>query len=254
VLCIFLTVLVTTSSCVVNDYYDFLNATDSEESQGSRPLVKGDISPSEVKRALKWIYFVLLVCLCFVETAPLRVYVLVNAVLTYIYTKSLKPRGFVWKNGCVSLIIALAIGLGAVAVQSSTGGSLARGLAAVLPAMLVTFFGIFAREVIMDVSDVDGDKAAGVRTLAVVAGPTAALRTAQMLVLPVFAAQLLPLLVNGRPLMAPGPVLLLLGGAGGMALLASRAARGGPHGRQVRQAIELFPLPLAVALYHTLAA
>uniref|UniRef100_A0A7S4RZD2 Uncharacterized protein n=1 Tax=Alexandrium monilatum TaxID=311494 RepID=A0A7S4RZD2_9DINO len=253
-LCIFLTVLVTTSSCVVNDYFDFLSTTDSEESQGSRPLVKGDISPSEVKRALKWIYFVILVCICLVDTAALRIYVLVNAVLTYIYTKSLKPRGFIWKNGCVSLIIAMAIGLGAVAVQGGAAGALTSGLSTVLPAMVATFFGIFAREVIMDVGDVEGDRAAGIRTLPVVAGPATALRAARLLVLPVLAAQLLALLGRGRQLVAPGPVAMLLAGAGGLAFLASRAAQGGPDGRQVRQAIELFPLPLAVAVGHTLGA
>lgn len=252
-LCIFITVLVTTSSCVVNDYYDFLSATDSEESQGSRPLVKGDISAPEVKRVLKWVYFIVLVCICFVETSALRIYVLLNAVLTYLYTKALKPRGFMWKNGCVSLIIAMAIGLGAVAVQSETAGSLARGLATVFPAMVATFFGIFAREVIMDVSDVEGDTAAGIRTLPVVAGPTAALRCARLLTLPVLAAQLVALSASGRELVAPGPVLLLLFGAGGLAFLAVRAAQGGPKGKQVRQAIELFPLPLAVVVGHTLA-
>lgn len=253
-LCIALTVMVTTSSCVVNDYFDFLSATDSEESQGSRPLVRGDISPAEVKRALKWIYFVLLVCISLVETRALRVYVLLNAVLTYVYTKSLKPRGFLWKNGCVSLIIAAAIGLGAVAVQAEAADALVLGLSTVLPAMVVTFCGIFAREIIMDVSDVEGDRATGVRTLPVVAGPAVALRTAQVLVLPVCLLQVLVPLARGRQMLALGSAALLACGAGLMALLVARAARGGPQGRQVRQAIELFPLPLAVAVGHTLAA
>uniref|UniRef100_A0A7S0F8Z8 Uncharacterized protein n=1 Tax=Pyrodinium bahamense TaxID=73915 RepID=A0A7S0F8Z8_9DINO len=151
------------------------------------------------------------------------------------------------------MIIAMAIGLGGIAVQPDAERAFMRGLAAVMPAMAATFFGIFAREVIMDVKDVEGDKAAGIRTLPVVAGPAAALRAAQLLVLPVLAAQLAAAHAQGQRLAAPVPVSLLLGGAGGLAALAARAARGGPRGKQVRQAIELFPLPLAVAVGHTLA-
>eukprot|EP00419_Tripos_fusus_P000399 CAMPEP_0172674208 /NCGR_PEP_ID=MMETSP1074-20121228/12615_1 /TAXON_ID=2916 /ORGANISM="Ceratium fusus, Strain PA161109" /LENGTH=348 /DNA_ID=CAMNT_0013491607 /DNA_START=161 /DNA_END=1207 /DNA_ORIENTATION=- len=256
-LCAILTVMVTTSSCIVNDYFDFLASTDTEESQASRPLVAKDITAAEVKRSLKWFYFLVLVCICLVDTRALRIYVLVNAVLTYIYTKSLKPRGFVWKNGCVSLIITLAIGLGAAAVQQQAAGALARGLCAVFPSMVITFCGIFAREIIMDVSDVEGDRATGIKTLAVVAGPSTALRTAQAFVLPILLLQLLVPMLHGRRWFPLVPVSLLpiALGAGGLALLTVRAARShAPQSPEVRQAIELFPLPLAVAVGHSLAA
>jgi len=255
-LCTLLTVMVTTSSCIVNDYFDFLASTDSEDSQASRPLVAKEISPAEVKRTLKWFYFIVLLCICLVETRALRIYVLVNAVLTYIYTKSLKPRGFIWKNGCVSLIIALAIGLGAVAVQQEATGALVQGVGAVLPAMAMTFCGIFAREIIMDVSDVEGDRATGIKTLAVVAGPKAALRTAQALVLPILLLQLLVPMLHGRQWfpIVPLATLPIALGAGGLALLTARAAGSDPRSPEVRQAVELFPLPLAVAVGCTLAA
>lgn len=253
-LCVFLTVAVTTSSCVVNDYFDFLNDTDSAESQSERPLVKGDITPKEVKKTLKWIYFILLVCICLVNSRALRVYILLNAVLTYIYTKGVKPRGPAWKNGCVALIICLAIGLGSIAVQGDAPGAFFKGLSRVWPAMVVTFFGIFAREVIMDTHDVDGDEATGIKTLAVLKGPKTAVRGAQALVLPVLATQALVPLSRGRQFFSIGNGLMLLGGAGLMMVLALRASRNGARGPELRQAIELFPLPLAIAIGHTLGA
>ncbi|CAK0862686.1 unnamed protein product, partial [Prorocentrum cordatum] len=156
-LCMLLTVMVTTSSCMVNDYFDYVAGVDGEESQGDRPLVKGDITPLEAKRALKWFYFAIILAICVVESRSLRIYVLFNALLTYVYTQELKPRGFLYKNGCVAIVISLAIGLGAAAAQVDAGTALAAGIVQVWPAMAATFCGIFAREVIMDVTDVEGD-------------------------------------------------------------------------------------------------
>merc|ERR1719291_1067773 len=160
---------------MVNDYFDYVAGVDGE-AQGDRPLVKGDITPFEAKRALKWFYFVIILAICVVESRALRIYVLFNALLTYVY-----------KHGCVATVISLAIGLGAAAAQADTSTALADGIVQVWPAMAATFCGIFAREVIMDVTDVEGDSAAGIRTLPVAVGRRRALRACQMIVAPICA-------------------------------------------------------------------
>merc|ERR1719291_292452 len=237
---------------MVNDYFDYVAGVDGE-AQGDRPLVKGDITPFEAKRALKWFYFVIILAICVVESRALRIYVLFNALLTYVYTQELKPRGFLYKNGCVAIVISLAIGLGAAAAQADASMALAAGIVQVWPAMLATFCGIFAREVIMDVTDVEGDSAAGIQTLPVAVGRGRALGACQALLAPVCALQLLVPLSRGWRLAAPATGLLLALGSGGMLALVRRAAQS--EGQEsAERAVALCPLPLAVVLAHLLAA
>ena len=113
-LSILLTVIVTTTSCIINDYFDYTRGVDTELNNADRPLVAQRISPTAVKRMLKWAYAVHIGLLCLVSSAPLRLYVYANTMLTYAYTKHIKPVTFL-KNAICASVVAMAVGFGAVA-------------------------------------------------------------------------------------------------------------------------------------------
>ena len=164
-LSILLTVIVTTTSCIINDYFDYTRGVDTELNNADRPLVAQRISPTAVKRMLKWAYAVHIGLLCLVSSAPLRLYVYANTMLTYAYTKHIKPVTFL-KNAICASVVAMAVGFGAVA----SAGAFTVGMAAAWPYMLTLFCGFCHRELLMDIGDTVSDAAAGVRTLPVLLG------------------------------------------------------------------------------------
>lgn len=229
-LAVLLTVIVTSSSMVINDYHDFVRGVDTEETKPGRPLVTREILPSEVKRALKWAYAAHLALLCLVDRAATRLWVLSSTLLTYLYSQHLKPVAGL-KNFVCGATVAMAIGLGAMA---ASGG--AAGLGAVWRPMAVAGGVISHREIVMDIKDADGDGATGVRTLPVAFGRDAAL-----------ALSFVPLSLAG----AVG-----LGGAGWLAvapvaalgLLSARSRAAGYERPALSAAIESTPLWLLLAL------
>ena len=227
--------LVTTSSCVVNDYFDYRIGTD--EGDEGNLLSKGELDVEEVKAFVSKMYSALLYLVCLAPTAPIRLLLMAGSVSTFVYTKRLKP--YTWfKNGAVAFICAMAPAVGgmAAALDPVTGrvplgqhafsafalqGSTLLGLtvssfpcsfpavascAAVVviffifffltPSSLLTrcmlassiawhqrrqtkrrdtqkaalFLGVMHREVLMDITDVRGDAATGIRTVPVVFG------------------------------------------------------------------------------------
>jgi len=163
-LCTLLTVVVTTGSMLINDYHDFMRGVDTIQTKPHRPLPRGDIQPHVVKRALKWLYATHLTLICLVDSAALRLWILGSTMLTYLYSQHLKPRTGV-KNFVCALIIAMAVGLGGMAVAGFS-----QGLAAVWPSMTIIGCGIFHREIMMDINDLPGDAMTGVPTVPVLLG------------------------------------------------------------------------------------
>ncbi len=123
----------------------------------------------------------------------LRSIITASAAATLLYTPLLK-RLCVVKNACVAAVIAASPVAGAVAAGAVSGIRLCTvsvlGVATVIRLLTMfsevqhgvalgnmvelagfTFFGIMHREILMDMNDVDGDRAAGVLTLPVVFGP-----------------------------------------------------------------------------------
>lgn len=147
-------------------YHDFKRGVDTIETKPDRPLPRGDISPHMVKRALKWMYAAHLTLICLVNSATLRLWVLGSTMLTYLYSQHLKPRTGI-KNVVCALIIAMAVGLGGMAV-----GGFPHGLLAVWPSMLIIGAGILHRELNMDIQDMAGDAITGVPTVPVRVGRT----------------------------------------------------------------------------------
>ena len=224
------TTIVTAGSMLINDYFDHKHGVDTRATKPDRPLVAGDVRPATVKLVLKWAYAALLALICLIDTATMRLWVLANALATYVYTRHLKPVPVV-KNAACAAVVAMAVGLGGLARGGGVGS-----LAPLGPAMAATAGLICHREMLMDCKDRDGDALAGVRTAAVVFGRP---RAAALSLLPLAGA------VAASPGRAAAPLLA-------QAALALRAARS--FGRaELRDAIELAPLWLAATLVLLLA-
>ena len=164
---VLLTMIVTVGSMLINDYHDHREGVDNEQTKPGRPLVTGEVRPATVKRVLKWGYATHLILLCLVDAAPMRLWILANTLLTYLYSVHLKPVTFV-KNLACAAIVAMAIGLGGLAAHGLPGlASGWRPMAAVLGL-------IWHREIVMDIKDKDGDALAGVQTLPVKYGANTA--------------------------------------------------------------------------------
>lgn len=226
-----LTVLVTTGSMLINDYHDHKLGVDNEQTKPGRPLVTGEVRPENVKLVLKWGYALHLTLLCCVDTAPMRLWVLANTLLTYLYSVHLKPLTGV-KNVVCAAIVAMAIGLGAIA----TGGGTA-ALARVWRPMVTVGGLIWHREIVMDIKDAEGDALAGVRTLPVAFGAQRAL-TLSLVPLTVAAAAAA---TSGTPLAATVPLVV-------QAALALRAQASGFAPAPMGRAIELAPAWLLLCL------
>jgi geranylgeranylglycerol-phosphate geranylgeranyltransferase len=170
--------LATGAGNVINDYYGF--AID-RINKPRRPLPSGRLTP---RTALVWygllVAFTTLIALWKLPTAVVVV-AMAWQVALFAYARILKRM---WIAGNITVAI--------VGASAFLAGALAAGWpdAAVIP-MAIAFAFVLCRELIKGGEDLEGDRAAGVRTLAVVAGPqrAAAIAAGAMLVL----AMLLPL-------------------------------------------------------------
>jgi len=229
-----LTVLVTTGSMLINDYHDHKLGVDNAQTKPGRPLVTGAVLPDTVKLVLKWGYALHLTLLCVVPTMTMRLWVLANTLLTYLYSVHLKPLTGV-KNFVCAAIVSMAVGLGAVAV----GGSL-HGLRSVVRPMAAVGGLIWHREIVMDIKDSDGDRLAGVKTLPVVFGaPRALLLSLVPLGCGTLAAATAT--PGTAALLAAAPLLL-------QAAFALRAYATGFEAADMTRAIEIAPLWLLLSL------
>jgi geranylgeranylglycerol-phosphate geranylgeranyltransferase len=150
--------LATGAGNVINDYYDF--AID-RVNKPRRPLPSGRLSP---RAALVW-YGVLVAATTLLAALalprPLLVLALAWQVALFAYARVLKRT---WIAGNVTVAV--------VSASAFLAGGLAAGWprAAVVP-MLIAFAFVMCREMIKGGEDLEGDRRAGVRTLAVVVGP-----------------------------------------------------------------------------------
>lgn len=171
---------VAVASVIVNDYFDYASGVDVTNAP-SKPLPSGVVPPDGALLLSSVLYMTVLVAACCMEPLLLRIIVAASAMATLLYTPLLK-RMTLLKNLTVASIVAASPITGALA--AGTGRA---GLHAVLPLCAYVFFGIFYREVLMDMNDAEGDRAAAVWTLPVVYGK----RTAMHMVLGAFSAAVL---------------------------------------------------------------
>jgi 4-hydroxybenzoate polyprenyltransferase len=135
------------------------------------------VSLSLVKELLMYLYAAALLVASLLPGIPTRLAVNVALIITFLYTKYLKPMTWVKNIVCASVISMAPWTAGssvlhllhhhhhndATTMQIFLVPSLWR-LSAVL------FCGIFGREILMDCNDVEADRAAGIRTVPVVYG------------------------------------------------------------------------------------
>ena len=195
----------------------------------------GSCVRAAVKLVLKYMYASHLTLLCLVDSAPMRLWVLANTLLTYLYSVHLKPITGV-KNATCAGIVAMAVGLGALAM----GGG-AASVAAVWRPMIAVGGLIWHREIVMDVKDMDGDRQAGVRTLPVALGAD---RAVSLSLVPLAVGAVAAATAPGGGLKAAVASAALLTQAG----LALRARAQGYAKERMGAAIELAPLWLLTTL------
>ena len=109
---------------LINDYHDHKLGVDNEVTKPGRPLVTGEVRPDTVKLVLKYMYASHLTLLCLVDTAWMRLWILANTLLTYLYSVHLKPITGV-KNLTCAAIVSMAVGLGALAAAPGAASAAA---------------------------------------------------------------------------------------------------------------------------------
>ncbi len=183
---------------------DALDAETDRVNRPARPVVAGTISRGAARGAAFGLY-ALGVFAAWLGTPMHGALALVMAVLLLAYNRKLKGAP-VAGNLAVALLCALAVWF--VEFPLPPRGTLA--------AALFAFLATFARELAKDAEDVAGDRAAGLRTLAVAAGTGAARKLAFASVVLLLALLPAPLLLGYAwpyaAVIAPlgGPVLVLL--------------------------------------------
>jgi len=174
------TFLLSSSSMVMNDYFD--REVDAVN-QPQRPIPSGEVGP---ERALALSIALIVVGLALsplISFEAFAIAVLACAVFTA-YNWKLKKYGLVG-NACVSLCVALTFVYGASATGSITG------IALLFSA--IAFLANMSREVVKGIADVEGDRVRGVRTLAISHGPRIAAEVAYAFMVSAVALSFAPI-------------------------------------------------------------
>jgi 4-hydroxybenzoate polyprenyltransferase len=153
---------------VVNDYYDTKLGVDSLKR--NKPLVVGHVPMAVAKRFLYYMYAALLFSLTVVPGVPARLSVVVGLMLTFWYTKHLKPITWLKNFVCASVIALSPLTSGCAALAIANSNNNKWHILTVLPLWRLTgmlFCGFLGREIIMDINDVVDDRLHKVRTVPV---------------------------------------------------------------------------------------
>lgn len=208
--------LATGAGNVANDVFD---AEIDRVNKPRRPIPSGRLS---ARAASAWYALVVVVVTALAVTKLPRTLALVVVAWQaslFLYARWLKR---VWPAGnlAVAAIAASALYGGALAAGNPRGAGLA---------MAIVFAFVLCREMVKGIEDVAGDRAAGARTLAVVAGQETAARVAAASMLIVAAAMPLPGVANWY---APAYAWIMLGSvipaliAGAVTALRTREPKG----------------------------
>ena len=191
-------VLTSSTSMLVNDYYDYKLGNDegkdhkhknillsSSSSSSSSPssssgLVvvdddpKGYLPPILVKRFTSYLYATALFCTTCVPGTAARSAVIGGLMLTFWYTQHLKPRTWLKNFVCGGLIAASPLTSSMAAMswlaQRYDLTTSFRSQMTLVRLFATVFIGIVGREMTMDINDVNDDAKHNVRTVPVVYG------------------------------------------------------------------------------------
>lgn len=170
---------------IVNDYFD---VSVDRVNKPWRPLVKGVVKPREAL-ALGFTLAATGVLLSVLSGSLCALVAAAAALLLFLYSWRLKRSGLPG-NITVASLSALSIVYGGLASP--------RPFASLLPA-LYAFVVILGRELAKGLEDVKGDAATGVKTVAVVHGPKAAVVASAAVLLALVAMSPLPVLLGYGP-------------------------------------------------------
>ena len=188
-------ILVTSTSMITNDYYDAKNGVDIAPEVGDEsatdhyhPLAKGEIPFSVTKTFVSYLYAILLLSSAFLPGTIPRLMVIAGAITTYLYTVHLKPKTWIKNISCAALVAMSPITSGLAAWQVMRDTTAAKVSSSVPYALIFNspltflvislFAGIMCREILMDITDCEGDARAGIETLPVKYGKEVASRIA----------------------------------------------------------------------------
>ncbi len=166
--------MIAAAGYAINDYFDI---EIDKINKPNRPLPSGRISPREAL-LLSYLMFIIGVIIALPIGIITTLFALVNAILMYYYSKTLKKTGLIG-NLVVAFSTSATLFYGALAVAEWLGALYI--LWRIVPLVLMVFVLTLAREIVKGVEDVIGDSKAGVKTLAVTKGVDFALRTSLIL-------------------------------------------------------------------------
>lgn len=178
--------LVALASCLLNSYFDFAAGVDQEG-----PLPSGKVSPEKALFLSLVMYLACFTAIAFLDPPPLRHVVAASALITVVYTPLLKPATAI-KNVSVAFVISAAAVAGSLAATAGNWAAVAK-----LPPIFL-FLCVVAREIVMDITDVEEDADANVRTIPVRFGTHNAARIVEAFLLSAAC-----ILVAGASLAAP---------------------------------------------------
>lgn len=161
--------LTSSASMVVNDYFDNQIGVDKDI---QKPLVGGTVTMAVVKQFLYYIYAALALLMTAVPGVPARLMVVIGNMLTYWYTKHLKPITWLKNVVCATVmgISPATSGAAAFHLLSTQNSFRVFGVASLSRLVLTLFCGFLGREILMDINDVDDDMAQNVKTVPVAHG------------------------------------------------------------------------------------
>jgi 4-hydroxybenzoate polyprenyltransferase len=163
--------LTSSTSMIVNDYYDAKLGRDRNR---MKPLVSGDLPLAVAKRFLGYLYAAALLSVAFLPGIPTRLSVVVGLMMTYWYTQYLKPVTWIKNVTCASLIALSPLTSGSAALHilynKASWNWQVLGVPRLWRLIVMLFWGILGREILMDCNDVVNDLQANVQTVPVVYG------------------------------------------------------------------------------------
>ena len=163
-------VLSSCASMVINDIHDAISGVDSLNEINinvyNKPLVSGIVTQTQARQFLNTLYAAIAaVVIVGVKGIAGKMFFILNAIITSIYTPHLKP--VTWLKNAVCAMLVAGIPICSATVALTTQGRSYLNLMRVVPLFSALYLQIFAREMVMDLKDYDGDKAAQIQTVPV---------------------------------------------------------------------------------------
>jgi len=165
-------ILSASTSMVINDIHDAESGVDSlgvsagGKTMSTKPLLTGIVSMLQAKRFLGALYALLsLIVFSSVKGTLGKMFFIANAIITGLYTPVIKPMTWYKNIVCATLVAGAPVCSGTIALTLQ-GRSYAN-LIKVIPLTLAMYLQVFAREMVMDLKDYEGDRNSHISTVPV---------------------------------------------------------------------------------------